>query len=332
MSDEIEDWGFITVAAGLVIAATILIVIRHYIKGTQFREKVNAKGKIVLITGANSGIGYQLVREFNLRGAKVYLLVRSEERGREAVRDLAQRYGCDSTRMIVRKCDLASFASVRQFCETFETDEDYIDVLCNNAGIMFLPKYKVTEDGHELTVQSNHLGHFLLTELLLTKLENSPNGARIINVSSKLHVNADSSSIEKMDSKKDYGIFKAYARSKLAQVIHAVEMTKRLRRLNSATKVTINSCHPGAVDTSLVRISIYQNYIKPIIKPFLWYFFKTAQDGAQTPLFLALSKKINGVSGKYFSDCAEVPCHPLANDEAACQDLYNQSVEATKLG
>lgn len=166
---------------------------------------------------------------------------------------------------------------------------------------MFIPKFTLTEDGHEICGQSNHLGHFLLTELLLAKLEESPSGARIINVSSKLHLRADSASIELMNSKKDYGMFASYERSKLAQVIHAIEMTKRLRRLNSGTKVTINSCHPGVVDTNLCRIPIYQNYLKKIVQPFLWFFFKTDQDGAQTPLYLALSKKVQGVSGKYFT-------------------------------
>lgn len=96
----------------------------------------------------------------------------------------------------------------------------------------------------------------MLTELLLSKLENASTGARIVNVSSKLHLNADCANVEKMNSKKDYGMFQAYARSKLANVVHAVEMTKRLRRLNSGTKVTINSCHPGAVDTNLVRFPV----------------------------------------------------------------------------
>jgi WW domain-containing oxidoreductase len=139
-----------------------------------------------------------------------------------------------------------------------------------------------------------------LTELLLPKLENAPAGARIVNVSSALHLKADTASIEKMNSKKDYGIIQSYARSKLAQVIHAVEMTKRLRRLNSGTKVTINSCHPGTVATNLVRWSFYQNVVKKVCKPLIWFCLKTDQDGAQTPLYLAMAKKVNGVSGKYF--------------------------------
>lgn len=118
---EEEQSDYLITYAGIGIAVfTVLALIRYYIKGAQFREKVNAKGKVVLVTGANSGIGRQLVRELNLRGAKVYMLVRSEERGIEAKCNLSMRYGCDSTRMLVRKCDLASFASVRKFCDQFD--------------------------------------------------------------------------------------------------------------------------------------------------------------------------------------------------------------------
>ncbi|KAI6206437.1 hypothetical protein M3Y94_00910400 [Aphelenchoides besseyi] len=331
MDQPEENWELLTYGGTLLIFTTVMFFIRRYIKGGQFNEKVSARDRVYLVTGANSGIGRQIVRELNERKGKVYMLCRSEERGIEAKRFLAMKYGCDSTRMLVRQCDLNSFASIRKFVREFEKEENHVDGLINNAGVMFLTKFGLTEDGNEVTLQSNHLGHFLLTELLLPKLEAAPLGGRIVNVTSKLHLNADGASVEKMNSKKHYSMYQAYARSKLAQVLHAVEMTKRLRKLNHATKVTINSCHPGCVNTELVRWYVYQRVIKTAFYPFVWFFMKTEQDGAQTPLYLALGKKVNGVSGLYFSDCHEALAHPLVHDATACQDLYNQSVVATKL-
>uniref|UniRef100_A0A915CQR1 Uncharacterized protein n=1 Tax=Ditylenchus dipsaci TaxID=166011 RepID=A0A915CQR1_9BILA len=240
------------------------------------------------------GKGRQLVRELNLRYVKVYMLCRSLEKGRQAARQLFSQYGCDATRMI--------------FAEEFDKKEEKLDILINNAGIMLYPKFEKTKDGHEMTWQSNYLGHFLLTEFLLPKLEKSEEGGRIVNVSSKLHDKADTVDMEICDSKKHFDRWmKTYARSKLANVMHASALTKRIR----SKIISANSCHPGVVDSSLVRSTVYTNFIKKVFSPIIWFVLKTEQDGAQTPLYLALSKKINGISGKYFSDCELVTPHRL---------------------
>ncbi|KAH7707229.1 oxidoreductase [Aphelenchoides avenae] len=348
-----EDLGpdLLTWVSTSVVVFIGLYVVRQWLKGPQFTEKVKAKGKIAVVTGANAGIGKQLVRELNLRGVKVYMLCRDVEKGRQAVKDLFSRYGCDMTRMLVRRCDLTDFSSIRDFAEEFKRgtkqrdrlvqlngeflEEDHVDVLINNAGIMFYPKFETTADGHEMAWQSNYLGHFLLTELLLPKLERSPDGGRVVNVSSKVHLKADSVDPEIVASKQHYSRFKmggmTYARSKLAQVMHAVALTKRSREKDSGTKLTINACHPGVCNTTLIRMPFYTDYISKLFAPFVWFFLKTDQDGAQTPLYLALSKKVDGVSGKYFSDCSEADAHPLAADEHACNVLYNYSIEACGL-
>ncbi|KAK5981854.1 hypothetical protein GCK32_018483, partial [Trichostrongylus colubriformis] len=119
---------------------------RKFFKGAQFKERVSAKGLVAVVTGANSGIGLETVRGLNLAKAKM---------------------GCDSTRLINLRCDLADFSSVRECANEILKAEDKIDILINNAGVMFYPKYEKTVDGHEMTWQSNHLGHFLLTHLLL---------------------------------------------------------------------------------------------------------------------------------------------------------------------
>ncbi|CAD5235162.1 unnamed protein product [Bursaphelenchus xylophilus] len=329
MEEVEEGWDSLTIASGLVIIGFVLFMVRRFIKGAQFTEKVSVKGKVALVTGASSGIGRQIAKELNLKGVKVYLLVRDIGRGNDAVRWMV-KYGCDTTRLLVRQCDLDDFENVKKFVSDFDKEEDHVDILINNAGCMFIPKFTTTKDGNEKVLQSNYLGHFLLTELLLPKLEAAPS-ARIVNVSSALHTRADTTDLERMNKKQEYGVVSSYARSKLANVLHAVEFTKRLRRRSSGTKITINSCHPGAVDTDLVRIPIYQNFVKKIFKVFIWFFMKTDQDGAQTPLFCALSKKLEGVSGKYFADCAEAKPHPWASDDDKAEVLYNQSLEFCKI-
>uniref|UniRef100_A0A915CNZ4 Uncharacterized protein n=1 Tax=Ditylenchus dipsaci TaxID=166011 RepID=A0A915CNZ4_9BILA len=330
--EEDEGFDLITYIGIGVVVFIVLYVIRQYVKGKQFTEKVSAKGKVAIVTGANSGIGRQLVRELNLRYVKVYMLCRSLEKGRQAARQLFSQYGCDATRMIVMEGDLSSFDSIRKFAEEFDKKEEKLDILINNAGIMLYPKFEKTKDGHEMTWQSNYLGHFLLTEFLLPKLEKSEEGGRIVNVSSKLHDKADTVDMEICDSKKHFDRWmKTYARSKLANVMHASALTKRIRSKDSGSKISANSCHPGVVDSSLVRSTVYTNFIKKVFSPIIWFVLKTEQDGAQTPLYLALSKKINGISGKYFSDCELVTPHRLAMDENACEVLYNQSIEACGL-
>lgn len=135
----------------------------------------------------------------------------------------------------------------------------------------------------------------------MPKLEESTDGGRIVNVSGKVHLLADTVDMEICNEKRQYDqLYKTYARSKLANVLHAITLTKRIRSKDSSSKLTINSCHPGAVDTNLIRIPFVQNVLKKMFAPLIWFILKTDQDGAQTPLYLAVSKKVSGISGKYF--------------------------------
>lgn len=330
MLEEEAGWlpDMLTLTCIALFIFVVMYALRQWIKGAQFTEKVSARGKVAIVTGANSGIGKQLVRELNMRYVKVYMACRSVARGNEAARELFSRYGCDMTRMCVRHCDLADFSSVRRFVEEFNKEEEKLDILINNAGIMAYPRYEKTVDGHELTWQCNHLSHFLLTELLLPKLERSEDGGRVVNLSSRLHLTADTVDPEVCDSAQHFSrLFKTYARSKLANVMHVVALTTRIRTHNSASKICANACHPGTVDTALVRSEWFQKYVKRIFAPIIWFLLKTPQDGAQTALYLALSKKVAGVSGRYFSDCKEAKVHRLAEDELACEILYNNSLE-----
>jgi len=330
--DEEDSFDFLSYATVLIILAAGLYFVRKFFKGTQFTENVKAKGKVIIVTGASAGIGKQIARELNIRGGKVYMMCRDLEKANAAVRELASKYGCDPTRLIVIQGDLADFSSVRKFVNEFSKQEERLDILINNAGIGYYPRFEQTIDGHEVTFQTNYLGHFLLTHLLLKKLEKS-DSPRIVNLSSWLHLYADNTDQETVESKKKYSkTLYTYARSKLANVQHAVTLTKKLREEDPTTKITINACHPGSVDTEFPRNTILGNKtVKKIFSLFLWLFLKTEYDGAQTPLFLALSKKIDGVSGKYFAECKEAKVHPLVNDKDACDTLYNYSMIACGL-
>lgn len=324
VSEEESD-SFVTYVLVFVVGAAAIFLIRRYFKGAQFNEHVSAKGMVAVVTGANSGIGLETVRGLNIAKAKVYMLCRNEERGAEAKIKLAQM-GCDATRLINQKCDLADFNSIRDCAKEILKEEPKIDILINNAGVMFYPKYEKTVDGHEMTWQSNHLGHFLLTELLMPALEKAPK-ARIVIVSSDLHRKSKALDLSTIDDKKKFGFFDPYNRSKLANVMHARGLTRRLHRLG-VHHVVANSLHPGVVNSNLPRSTpLLKTPIRQITAPFRWLFLKTDRDGAQTSLYLALSKKVDGVSGKYFAECKLASENPLALNDQACDDLYNYSLE-----
>ncbi|GMR48723.1 hypothetical protein PMAYCL1PPCAC_18918, partial [Pristionchus mayeri] len=325
--DESEDGcSLCGIAVWGIGIAILLFVVRKWLKGGQFTERVSAKGKVAVVTGANTGIGLETVRELNLRGAKVYMLCRSEERANEAKVKLV-RMGCDATRLIFEQCDLSKFASVRACAQRLKQAEPHLDILVNNAGIMFYPKFELTEDKHEMTWQSNHLGHFLLTELLLPLLEKSEEG-RVIIVSAKLHENSGPLDLDTIDEKKSFGRLASYNKSKLANVMHARELSRRLRA-NGNNTLTVNSLHPGVFPSELTR------HLGPILYKILTtvggFIMKTERDGAQTSLYLALSTKVKGVSGCYFGDCARKAESNVALDDLACKQLYDYSRKAVGL-
>lgn len=181
------------------------------------------------------------------------MLCRSEEKANEAKRMLV-RQGCDATRLHFIECDLTDFESVRRAAKETLESTDTIDILINNAGIMFQSKHEQTKDGHEKTWQSNHLGPFLLTELFLPAVKKS-SYARIINVSSRIHLKSEKINLATVDDKKSFGMMKSYRQSKLANVMHARALTKELRK-DGAEHVTVNSLHPGVVNTELARNTI----------------------------------------------------------------------------
>lgn len=202
------------------------------------------KGRVVIVTGGNSGIGYETGLVLAGKNAHVMLAVRDLDKGNEAARTIRQRY--PQAQVTVRIVDLADLKSIRTFAETFLAHDKKLDILINNAGMMALPKRK-TMDGFEMQFGINHLGHFALTGLLLPALKATPR-ARVVTVSSGVHVSGD---IHFDDLQWDgrYDRWGAYAQSKLANLLFAYELQRRL--VASGINAISVGCHPGYAATNL---------------------------------------------------------------------------------
>lgn len=245
-------------------------------------------GKVVVITGANAGIGKATALDLAKRGAKVYLACRSLVKGEVARQEIIQE--TKNSQIYCRQLDLGSLASIRAFVREFIVEESRLDVLINNAGLTG-PRY-VTVDGFESQIGVNHMGHFLLTNLLLDTLKASA-PSRIITLSSVAH---RAGKIDKVDlnSEKSYQSFIAYAQSKLANVLFTRELSKRL----AGTGVTANAVNPGPVHTTITKdINIF---LKCYWIPMSWMLFKSPEQGAQTSIRLAVDPNLERVTGKYF--------------------------------
>lgn len=198
-----------------------------------------------------------------------------------------------------------------------------MDILINNAGVMAMPR-NLTKDGFEMQLGVNHMGHFLLTNLLLDLLKSSA-PSRIVVLSSLAHYWGKIDR-EDLNSEKAYNKYKAYSQSKLANVLFVRELSKRL----AGTGVTVNAVHPGVVKTELGRHLIH-SYIRTVINPFVYFFFKTPRSGAQTSLAVALDEDLEKVTGKYFTDCKIKSEGSVAQDDDTAQWLWQESDKWTKL-
>ncbi|XP_025104046.1 retinol dehydrogenase 13-like [Pomacea canaliculata] len=302
----------------LSLAGTVagsIVLLKDYMSGGRFNGKERIPGKTVIITGANTGIGKETAKELARRGGRVILACRDLEKAEQARAEIVLETANRS--VVVKKLDLASMGSIRAFAKDIIANEPHIDILINNAGIMRCPKM-LTEDGFEMQLGVNHLGHFLLTMLLLNKLKSSA-PSRIINVSSLAHTRG-AINFDDLNSAKSYDPGQAYAQSKLANVLFTRELAKRLENTN----VTVNALHPGVVKTELGRhLPIAKSYISSfLLKPIMWLLLKTPSQGAQTTLYCALTAELDGVTGKYFSDCREKDVAPAAKDDKAAKRLW----------
>ncbi|RNA18858.1 retinol dehydrogenase 13-like [Brachionus plicatilis] len=309
------------------LASFVYLTRRFYFVGGRCTSKKRLDGKTVVITGANTGIGKETALEMARRGARVILACRDTAKAKSAAKQIRNLSG--NGNVAVEELDLASLDSVEQFSKKIIAQEERIDILINNAGIMMCPKWK-TKDGFEMQFGTNHLGHFLLTNLLLDKIKSSA-PSRIVNVSSLAHergkMNWDDLMCEKSYDPQD-----AYRQSKLANVLFTRELASRLK----GTGVSTFSLHPGVVRTELGRYfaDVFGwkfHLIKFFLIPISYWFFKNSRQGAQTSIHCALDDNITGLSGEYFSDCKPKKMLPHALNEDDAKHLWKISEKLTKL-
>ncbi|XP_054944521.1 retinol dehydrogenase 11 isoform X2 [Physeter macrocephalus] len=250
-----------------VLLLLLLLPFLLYIAAPQIRKMLSSgvctstiqlPGKVAVVTGANTGIGKETAKELAQRGARVYLACRDVQKGELVAREIQIMTG--NQQVLVRKLDLADTKSIRAFAKGFLAEEKHLHILINNAGVMMCP-YSKTADGFEMHMGVNHLGHFLLTHLLLEKLKESA-PSRVVNVSSLAH--------------------------HLGRI--------HFHNLQGAG-VTTYSVHPGTVNSELVRHSTLMRWIWWLFS----FFIKTPQQGAQTSLYCALTEGLEVLSGNHFS-------------------------------
>ncbi|XP_048843379.1 retinol dehydrogenase 13-like isoform X4 [Brienomyrus brachyistius] len=250
---------------------------------------------------------------------------RDEEKCEAAAREI-RRDTCNH-HVYARRLDLASMASIREFASRVNQEEERVDILINNAGVMRCPAWR-TENGFEMQFGVNHLGHFLLTNLLLDKLKSSA-PSRIINLSSLAHIVGEMDFDDLNWEKKKYDTKKAYCQSKLANVLFTRELAGRLQ----GTGVTVNALHPGVVATDLGRhTGMHQSqFSSTILGPMFYLLVKTPVQGAQPSVFLAVAEELEGVTGRYFDVLKEKDPAPQAQDREAAGRLWEASARLVGL-
>ncbi len=267
--------------------------------------------KTAIVTGANSGMGKATTLALMNKDYHVIMACRSQSRGQRALDEVTKQARSGSSDLYI--CDLSSLTSIKEFSDQVHQNFNGLDLLINNAGVILTSRQE-TAQGFEMQLGVNHIGHFYLTNLVLDLLqEKSP--ARIVNVSSGAH-KAGKINFNDIHMEKGYGTFKAYSRSKLANILFTRELAKRLE----GTKVTVNACHPGAVGTSM-GVNRETGFGKGLLR-FLGLFFLTPEQGADTAVFLATSDEVAGISGQYFYKRKPAKISKTAANDLIAQKLW----------
>lgn len=281
---------------------------------------MDMSGKTVLITGATSGIGLEAAVMLARQGARTVIVGRNPAKTEACVAEIRRRADSDAVESLL--CDFSSQASIRQVAEAFGNRYTSLDVLINNAGTVFAERTR-SEDGIEATFAVNHLGYFLLTQLLLEKiLGNAP--ARIVNVASAAHYQGRLD-FDDLGMEANYGILRAYARSKLCNVLFTRELAKRLE----GTEVTANALHPGTVATHIWDGA--PRWARPILELSKWLFMISPARGGKRIAYLAMSADVAEASGEYFEKNRPKKPSRLARDEALAKRLWDESLRLTDL-
>ncbi|MDD9266188.1 SDR family oxidoreductase [Paenibacillus sp. GCM10023248] len=276
--------------------------------------------RIVMVTGANSGLGKATAISLAKQNARVVMVCRDPHRGELAKEEIVKESGNPNIDLLI--CDFSALSNVRRLAIEYSNNYDRLDVLINNAGIITRER-QLTQDGYEMQFGVNHLAPFLLTNLLLEQLKMSKAG-RIVTVSSLGHFYGKIHFSDLHFSKR-YRFFKAYAQTKLANILFTYELARRLE----GTGVTANSLNPGEAKTN---ISVYTEggfaqFLTTLFTPFL----KTPEEHADTSVYLAMSHEVEGITGKYFSKRKIVKSKSATYDRKMASRLWEVSAEMVNL-
>lgn len=282
--------------------------------------------KTCIVTGATSGIGRATALELARRGATVVLICRNRQKGEKAAREILALTQGGTIDLLV--ADLSSQQQVRAVAAEFNRKYDRLHVLVNNAGATF-PKRAESVDGIEMTLAVNHLAPFLLTNLLLDRLQ-ATGGARIVNVNSDAHEQGkiDFSDIQ-MRHHYGRGVgMCAYSNAKLASLLTMYELARRIQ----GTEVTVNALHPGYVATNIVTLEGATGAWR-LLKPFWGMAMRcilTPEKGATTSIYLACAPQVSSVSGRYFEKCGPVASSPTSYDRDMQIQMWGVSEQLTR--
>ncbi|CAL1680312.1 unnamed protein product [Lasius platythorax] len=283
-------------------------------------SKVRLVGKTVVITGANSGIGKETARDLYRRGARVILACRNIQKANDALEDIkknppskadSEQFQGNPGELVIYRLDLSSLKSVKECARNLLTKESAIHLLINNAGVMMCPQ-ETTEDGFELQLQTNYIGHFLLTLLLLPKMQSSGPGFGTVH--------------DDLNLKESYTPMKAYMQSKLANILFTKELARRLNEAN-INGINVYSLHPGVITTELGRhfsttmfpgaSIIFRVFLRPVLK--------NPEEGAQTTIYCSVDEKVANETGLYYKECGVATPQWRAQDDQIAKDLWNQT-------
>ncbi|CAA2981618.1 Hypothetical predicted protein [Olea europaea subsp. europaea] len=272
-------------------------------------------------TGASSGIGAETARVLALRGVHVIMAVRNLSAGNEVKETIIKEV--PKARIDAMELDLSSIASVRKFASEFNSLGLPLNLLLYiyQIGVMATP-FMLSKDSIELQFATNHVGHFLLTNLLLETIKKtarkSSQEGRIVNVSSRRHKFSYPEGIlfSKINDQTGYNSLSAYGQSKLANVLHANELARRLQ-------ITANSLHPGAIATNLFR---HHSFISGLVDVLGKHVMKNVQQGAATTCYVALHPDVKGVNGRYYANCNLAEVSSQANDLELAKKLWDFTI------
>ncbi len=280
----------------------------------------NLEGKTAVLTGGTSGIGRATAVGLAERGARLVILGRDPQRCEETLETIETATG--RTDITLVRSELGTLAGIRSAAAEVLENVDAIDILVNNAGIT-LSNRQVTEDGFERTFAVNHLAYFLLTGLLLPRLQLAPK-ARIVNVASDAHRFVSQLNLDDLGREKGYSALGVYGESKAANILFTHELAKRL----TGTPITVNALHPGGIRSNL---GANQGALLGLVHKVVSLFLKSPEEGARTSLYLAADPAVEGETGGYYAKAKKAQPKAYATDDVSARRLWDLSEEMTGL-